>query len=591
MAVLLPILGIVALLRKEDVRESFLDSLTAAGFFVFCATELLSLFHLLSFGPVLALWLLYVVSLVIFRLRGKKGSAPPASPRETPTPLQWCLVVLSALVIALAGVTALVAAPNNLDSLVYHLPRVMHWIQNGSVAHYPTHSERQLIMAPLSEYAILHLQLLAGSDRFANCVQWLALAGSAVGVSLIARACKGSLTSQAVAAALAVSVPMGLLQATSTQNDYTVTFWLVCLVYQVIKSRERSDALQAVRVGIPLALAVFTKGTAYFVAFPFMLIYLWFQLRAAPRRLPVNLLVIAALLLLVNGGLYLRNWGVFHNPISAGNTNDLICTRFDPAALVSDLTKNVATQLTTGIAGADRALLTASFALHKVIGVEASDPNLTANDDFNTIPKRLLFHEDFAPNPAHMLLLFLAALLLCLRWKKNTATVNLLISASLLSFVLLCVCLKWTPFVSRYYLPVFVISAPCVALVCDWAKGRAFISGCAVVLLLWSFVILCKNPMRPLTGPDSVFVTDRTDQYFMANRGAKPYFLAMTNVVKSQPLTTVGLTDTHTYILEYLVWVLLNQGPTKYRIESVGVANASGRIPEPGLSHYFSVNF
>jgi hypothetical protein len=43
-----------------------------------------------------------------------------------------------------------------------------------------THVLRQLHMSPWAEFAITHLQLLTGGDRFANIVQWSGLVGCAV---------------------------------------------------------------------------------------------------------------------------------------------------------------------------------------------------------------------------------------------------------------------------------------------------------------------------------------------------------------------------------------------------------------------------
>ena len=272
-AVLLPALCFATLLRKDAFRESVLVSAIANGLFIVISTEALSFFKLIGFVPLIVCWSLYLAALLVWRYR-ERGTGNKSA-FEKLTMDQIVVSVLLACVICVAGIGAVISAPNNFDSLTYHLPRVLHWIQNRSVEHYPTHIDRQLILAPFSEFVIMQLQILSGSDRFANCVQWFSMVGSAVGVSLIARALRGSLNCQIVSAAISVSVPMGLLQATSTQNDYAVTFWLVCLTYYVIKAKDFPDAKHALLAGMSLALAILTKGTAYMVAVPFMLIYLW----------------------------------------------------------------------------------------------------------------------------------------------------------------------------------------------------------------------------------------------------------------------------------------------------------------------------
>ena len=100
---------------------------------------------------------------------------------------------LAAAIALTTAVIALVAPPNNWDSMTYHMSRVEHWRVNNSVAHYPTNIEWQLYLNPWAEFAILQFQTLGfGSDRLANLVQWFAFVGSMVGVSLLVRILGGA---------------------------------------------------------------------------------------------------------------------------------------------------------------------------------------------------------------------------------------------------------------------------------------------------------------------------------------------------------------------------------------------------------------
>lgn len=584
LAVLIPIFCFIALLKRENFRESFLISAIVNGLFVSFSTEMLSLFDAVAYKPIVAFWSTLLIILLVRRFREKGEMKCPATEL---TAFQKILFALLACIIGIAGITAIVAAPNNFDSLTYHLPRMLHWIQNGSVEHYPTHIDRQLALAPFSEYVIMHLQILSGSDRFANCVQWFSMFGSAVAVSLIARALQGSINSQLVAAVLAVSVPMGLLQATSTQNDYVVTFWLACLVYFIIKTKASPAPKHAIMVGVSLALAIFTKGTAYLVALPFMLVYLWSLVAQGVRPAARNLLIVFSMILLVNGGHYGRNFRIYGNPISAGTGNDIVCTKFDMASLASGVTKNIATQLACSLPGVNASLYALSNFVHRVIGVDTTDPALTVDGGFAILPARV--HEDFAPNPLHMALLLVGTLTLIWRRKKYPLDTKLFAATAMLAFVVVSVAIKWNPFISRYFLPVFIISAPCISLLYDGTKLRTVVNSGAIALLVMSIIILGKNEMRPLIGPHSIFVTSRIDQYFMVNPQAKPYFMATANMIKGQPITNVGIQDRDGNMWEYLLWVLLQGGPVTYRIEHVGVMNNSGRIMLKDFAPYFPV--
>ena len=134
-------------------------------------------------------------------------------------------------IIGVLAIIAYVSPPNDWDSMTYHMGRVMHWLQNGSVVHYPTHIMRQLGYPPWGEFAIMHLQALAGSDRFAPLVQWVGMLGCLIGVSLIVQEFGYDTKRQLFAAVIVATIPAGILQSTSTKNNYMVSFWLVCFVF------------------------------------------------------------------------------------------------------------------------------------------------------------------------------------------------------------------------------------------------------------------------------------------------------------------------------------------------------------------------
>ena len=123
----------------------------------------------------------------------------------------------------------------------------------------------------------MQFQVLSGGDQWANLVQWFSMFGSVVGVSLIAKQLGADIRGQVLAAVIAVTIPMGILQASSTQNDYVTAFWLVCLVYYILRFKEQPRCANAVGVGASLGLALLTKGTAYLYAFPLLV---WFAFSA-----------------------------------------------------------------------------------------------------------------------------------------------------------------------------------------------------------------------------------------------------------------------------------------------------------------------
>jgi hypothetical protein len=253
--------------RSHCWRSSILLAAIAWGTIVTAVVETLSLFTAVTFGWVLLAWIAINLTLVALCLKLKIAKAARLD-FSVQIPLHLILLLAGIVFIVITvGIIAIVAPPNTWDSMAYHMARVAHWIQNQTVAHYPTNYLPQLTQSPWTEFAILHLQILSGGDRFANLVQWFSMIGSLVGVSLIARELGASLSGQIFSAVFAATLPMGILQASSTKNDYAVGFWLVCLAYFILVAIGSKKIIKnSLPIGASLGLALLTKGTAYLYA-------------------------------------------------------------------------------------------------------------------------------------------------------------------------------------------------------------------------------------------------------------------------------------------------------------------------------------
>jgi hypothetical protein len=190
-----------------------------------------------------------------------------------------------------------------------------------------------------------------------------------------------------------------------------------------------------------------------------------------------------------------------------------------------------------------------------------------------------------------MILMLLSTIVLIYYRKKASRGTMLFAAATMLSFVVLSAGIQWNIFISRYFLPVFVISAPFISLLYDDTKFRIAVNSCAAALLVISIIVLANNQMRPLVGPKSVFMTSRLDQYFMVSPQAKPYFSYLDNMIKGQRNTNVGIRDRNGNMWEYLLWVVLKDNGVNYRIEHVDVKNNSGKIPPEDFLLYVPVIF
>lgn len=193
--------------------------------------------------------------------------------------------VLFPLLILLT-MTAVLYPPNTYDVLTYHMARVVHWMQNGSVAYYPTAIDRQNVMGPGAEYLLLLFQVLSFSDQLANLLQLSAFIILIISTLHLLRLFKirGGLAGWVMI--LAVTAPIAIMEASGAKNDLVAAVMAIAVIFNCI--RFLVGHIDKIRLGeyglagVCLASAFLVKPTALLVALPVLAIGLCLQL---PRML------------------------------------------------------------------------------------------------------------------------------------------------------------------------------------------------------------------------------------------------------------------------------------------------------------------
>jgi hypothetical protein len=579
---------------RGGLGEAALAAAVATGAFGLGLAETLSAFHALRTGPLAAGWMLLLVAaagvVLAARRSGGVGAAREAGPtlerRE-----KGLLAGIGLLGMAVAA-TAVFSAPNNWDSLTYHLPRVLHWVQNGALAHYPTHVIRQLSLPPGAEIAVANILLLSGSLRLSALVQTLAWVGCILAAALVARDLGAGRRGEILAAVFAGTLPMGLLQASSTQNDLVVSFWLLCFVHFALRAaRAASSGALWVAVGASLGLALATKATAFLYAAPFaagLLFVLWRRRRETAWR---AVFVASLLAVVLNAGPWLRNLALFHTPL--GGEHGAVNEAVTPGVLLSNLARNAALELTGPSPGWNTAVERAVRSVHAALGISAEDPRSTWKGAEFHVPARLtgagpadadealfsMLHEDQAANPLHLLLALAAAVLVVARpdLRRRPALVLYLagVAAGLLLF---CAVLKWQPWNARLLLPLFLLAAPVAGSALSTVRSGKWAAEMGAVLLVACVPWAVLNATRPLLGPESVLATPRLSQLFAGRPALGPPLEEAARAVAASGCRRIGL-EIGPDDPEYLVWATLRAaGVRPERLEHVSVANRSAEL-------------
>jgi len=569
--------------RSGGWREAGLAATVIWSLLLLALSEGLSLVDAFARVPVFCAWLALLLALAWplrhtwMEVRRRLARQGPRTWRVDVGAL--CLVVPPCLTL----IVALVAPPNTVDSLTYHLGRVAEWLDRSSIAHFATHVERQAALNPFAEIVIANLYALSGGDRFANLVQWFAFGLNAMGASLLARELGGDARTQMLAALLVLTTPMAVLQASSTQNDLVCSFFVVTTVLHCLSFK--ADFPCALVLGMSAGLAILTKGTALVFIAPFVL---WALRRAfalcKPRRGLVVLGLAGVLVLAINTPHGVRNQRVFGTPLGT----QWLATRVGNQVrglrtVYSNLVRNVASHVALPSARWPRVMRAAVVGLHSVAGVDANDPRTTLDGPYQAAG--FSTHEDAAPNPVQMLLFIVAAVLLARCGTRSQRWFWLMV---LLGFVLYAAVFKWQPWGSRLHTPFFILGAAPVAIAVHTTVSRSRrLSGAATVaLLVLAAPWLLVNATRAIV-PGKLFterfhITDiwsktRTELYF-ANRPADYLsFVTLREGLRADACADVGVLgseDSWTYAL----FVMLRKPDFDVRLRPVLVQNPTAAL-------------
>ena len=328
---------------------------------------------------------------------------------------EWGYAAIILFIIFTLAFVAYVYPPNTYDLMTYHLPRVMHWAQDRSLVPYPTSIERQIQMQPLAELIILNLYVLSGTDRLFNFVQLGALLVSLIGVSSITSKLGLDSRLQIITVLLCISIPMGSLQATSTQNDLVSACWLVCFVSLGFSFIKELSFSQSNTNGSCSWTCSFYQGYCIYFRFTVLCLLRNRLLRKIKGRAFYLGAFIGVIALLINAGHYSRMWLVYQSLLGPTKDyrNEIININVMSSNAIRNITLNLIPSLMI-LATSQVNLYIRNWLqlLHKVTGLAPDDPRTSWPDSrtnvFDMVSTQR--HEDNIGNPLHTGLTFLRSL-------------------------------------------------------------------------------------------------------------------------------------------------------------------------------------
>jgi hypothetical protein len=598
---------------ESGVRARAIFAACIWGALLFGITEVLSAIHLIARSALAYAWMGVCFGAAACLLIQARDYAPGRAfrawtktwrdfPQESKV-LSVGVVVLATLV----ALTAIVAPPNTWDAIYYHMPRVMMWISNRSIAFYPTLDFDQLLSAPWAEYAMLHLMLLAGNDHLVNLVELSSWVGATIGASLIAQELGAGRRGQVLAAVTCATIPQGVLEASGAMNCVVVAFWIVSCVFGLLRFSRIGGWLALLSAAAASGLAIATKGTAYPIL-PVIGVACWWLARPVSKRsFLVRLPSFVLIVLLLNGPLWLRNFALTGSPLGNGFAEggprfQRAVGRLSIRGSAANVVRNLALQVTVS----DRIDRVGGQIASKVIRLMGEDPDdpdflwhpsaeAPTFDHFRTNgPGR---DEVLAGNPLHLLLIVLACWLALSSREEGSREVRMYTLGLIGSFLMFSVLLRWQPWGGRYQLAFFALGAGLVGVIVPSRIGRATATAVGAVLIVAVLPYALSNDLRPLLSAQlapsrffrdpfagSIWTIPRYNIYFAdLHKNLARSYEEVGNAVLGSACKDVGIDDS-LELYDYPLMAFLEVGSGRRRVRYMGVFNSSLKYRDTGSS-------
>lgn len=565
--------------KVEALYHRLAYSIITLFIVIFLITETLSLFSAINVYTIGMAWTLIAVILFlinkneVFAFLNKKNKIRLSDCTGT----DKVLFFSSGIILLLTFCMSLFTVVNNGDSMMYHLPRVLHWLQDGSVNYYYVQDIRQVFSPFLSEYTLLHIFALSGSDVLFNLLQWFAYVFIAIFLNAIFYKLSISKHVRLVGVLLFLTMPMAIAQSMTTQVDLLGTMWVVIFVYLMIDLVQKEDLssdgiliLEMCMVAGCVGLAYITKTNA---CVPMGLICFWFLVCKLKKKEKVFnlirflLIAGAVLICIVLPGL-IRNLLYQGTILSSEFSEKVLILTMNPKYVFVNIYKNLSMELVQFLVeGVDYGILRLGGMLAGCLGVDINDPLIGygGNDYFSTgTSSYYYYHHDHASNPLVMGMAIVSMVYLLFNKIKNRGkgTSNLMIGLSVtvtLGFLTSAAVIRWQPWVTRLLLPsqVLLIIPIAYALQILFSKIRLkeFTLGIVIMAVfitsINSIMYNIRVPMKNLFASE-----ERTKSYFYYHEDDYDGYRAIIDEISEKGYQNIGL---GTLNFEYVLWKELRE--------------------------------
>ncbi len=513
-------------LSLDNTRLSILKSILIFSVLTLGITEFLSFFTSLNYFGLIAAWSVVDVLVIYFIYKKASYQTLPLIKGKLKktinklTGFEKFLIGFSGFIAVGILLQGLFYPTNNWDSMLYHMARVIHWIQNESLAHYRTPFHQQLIFPVFSEVMILNVNLLLGNDFLSNTVQLLYMITTGVAIGVLAKELGLNKFGQILSSFILICIPEVILLASSTHNELVLSFFMIMSIYFLLKTKKDKTLNNFIFLGCCLGLSAATKSTAYVYLAPFILMWTLYHLyQVLVKSIPLiwlNYLIVGLVFVTINFAHYSRNYQLTSTIFG---TNEELQRSYANEyhsfpGLISSVSKNLSSQF--GIPKIAPLAKEITEEIHELINVNIDDYQISYTN-YSIDP--LSTHENNGANPYHTVLMMLSTIWLLIFFKRYNRSIVFFCIVSVLSFLLFCLYLKWQIWI-KLHTPFFIFYTIVLAhFLIQTVKSKIIFRTIIFGFSFYAVVILLFNYSRPF-----ITVAPFTSEIKIADDRYKKYF-------------------------------------------------------------------
>jgi 4-amino-4-deoxy-L-arabinose transferase-like glycosyltransferase len=575
---------------EKKISLNILKSILCFGLITLVITEFLSLINQLNLYGIIISWLsvFIVLFFLIFKTKSKISKFNFLKLINTFSISEKIYLSIISILFILLFYQGIVYPPNNWDSLTYHMSRIMFWLGNENLNHFPTHILRHLYQPPFAEYLIMNVNVLQGNDYFSNSIQLLFLFFTLISLNEILNWFKIKRINRIITLLFCLTIPSVILQSTTAKNDIICAFFIINSILYFIKCFDKSNKINFAFLGISIGLGMLTKGTFYIFIFPSLLFFASvFFVKNLKQKTYIKILlgfISVFFIFLINIGHFSRNYSVNKNILNIDEVENSMYfnENIDLDLFNSNLLKNIGLEI--------------GFPFFKTYNDIIINYHLNNNIDINNSkttflnfpyigPNQINTNEDLVPNTFHFVLIVFSLVVVCIlgliNYKKNIKLLFLIIIL-IMSVSLFVYLLKWQPWNTRLHIPLFFMFSICIGLLLNKIKYLSFFL--IPILLFHFFFYFTFNNLRPIINNkkftiDLNLTDSRYKKYFANQIHLYPEYLKVRDLMFKNNDKFLGL-----MISDWEYPLLKDYYYEKINIYCILVGNTSNKIPQKRLS-------